>query len=189
MSDRDQEGAEYTLILVGDVTAFAGWMARTEEPIRSSLRRFASCVDVEGVVQETFLRVWRSARLVEGDGKPGRLLRYGLRIARNLAVSEARRRRMLDLDAAQAPEPTVEPSSVPDPSVADAVHACREKLPQQPRAAIDARIQSEGLVRDEDLAARVGMRTNTFLQNVTRARKLLAECLRLRGIDLALEMR
>jgi len=73
--------------------------------------------------------------------------------------------------------------------VADAVHACREKLPQQPRAAIDARIQSEGHVRDEELAERVGMRPNTFLQNVTRARKLLAECLRLRGIDLALEMR
>lgn len=189
MSDCDAESREHFDITSGDYSSFAKWMARTEEPIRSSLRRFASCVDVESVVQETFLRVWRSARLVEGDGKPNLLLRYGLRIARNLAVSEARRRRMLDLDAAQAPEPTVEPSSVPDPSVADAVHACREKLPQQPRAAIDARIQSEGHVRDEELAARVGMRPNTFLQNVTRARKLLAECLRLRGIDLALEMR
>lgn len=189
MSDCDAESREHFDITSGDYSSFAKWMARTEEPIRSSLRRFASCVDVESVVQETFLRVWTSARLVEGDGKPNLLLRYGLRIARNLAVSEARRRRMLDLDAAEAPEPTVEPSSVPDPSVADAVHACREKLPQQPRAAIDARIQSEGLVRDEELAARVGMRTNTFLQNVTRARKLLAECLRLRGIDLALEMR
>ena len=189
MSDCDAESREHFDITSGDYSSFAKWMARTEEPIRSSLRRFASCVDVEGVVQETFLRVWTSARLVDGDGKPNLLLRYGLRIARNLAVSEARRRRMLDLDAAQAPEPTVEPPSVPDPSVAGAVHACREKLPQQPRAAIDARIQSEGLVRDEELAARVGMRTNTFLQNVTRARKLLAECLRLRGIDLALEMR
>jgi RNA polymerase sigma factor (sigma-70 family) len=189
MSDCDAESQEHFDITSRDYSSFAKWMARTEEPIRSSLRRFASCVDVESVVQETFLRVWTSARLVDGDGKPNLLLRYGLRIARNLAVSEARRRRMLDLDAAQAPEPTVEPSSVPDPSVADAVHACREKLPQQPRAAIDARIQSEGLVRDEELAARVGMRTNTFLQNVTRARKLLAECLRLRGIDLALEMR
>jgi RNA polymerase sigma-70 factor (ECF subfamily) len=32
------------------------------------------------------------------------------------------------------------------------------------------------------------MRKNTFLQNFGRARKLLAECLRRRGIDLALEL-
>ena len=189
MSNRDSESGEYTEILLGDYQSFANWMARSEEPIRSSLRRFASCADVESVVQETFFRVWTSVSLVSGDGKPQLLLRYGLRIARNLAISEARRRRMLDFDAAEAFEPTVDPAPVADPSVADAVHACREKLPQQPRAAIDARIQSEGHVRDEELAARVGMRTNTFLQNVTRARKLLAECLRLRGIDLALEMR
>ena len=29
------------------------------------------------------------------------------------------------------------------------------------------------------------MRLNTFLQNFTRARKLLAECLRKRGVDLS----
>jgi hypothetical protein len=32
------------------------------------------------------------------------------------------------------------------------------------------------------------MTTNTFLQNITRARKLLAECLQRAGIDLSLEM-
>jgi hypothetical protein len=31
-------------------------------------------------------------------------------------------------------------------------------------------------------------RLNTFLQNIVRARRLLAECLRKRGIDLALEL-
>ena len=35
---------------------------------------------------------------------------------------------------------------------------------------------------------RAGMSLNTFLQNFTRARKLLAECLGKRGIDLAAEM-
>jgi RNA polymerase sigma-70 factor (ECF subfamily) len=44
-------------------------------------------------------------------------------------------------------------------------------------------------VSDEELAAELEMRPNTFFQNITRARRLLAECLRLRGIDLALEMR
>jgi len=32
------------------------------------------------------------------------------------------------------------------------------------------------------------MRTNTFLQNVTRARKLIAECLERHGVDLAAEL-
>jgi hypothetical protein len=32
------------------------------------------------------------------------------------------------------------------------------------------------------------MRKNTFLQNVVRARRLLAECLARRGVDLAVEL-
>jgi hypothetical protein len=32
------------------------------------------------------------------------------------------------------------------------------------------------------------MRLNTFLQNIVRARRLLADCLRRRGIDLAVEL-
>ena len=32
------------------------------------------------------------------------------------------------------------------------------------------------------------MRKNTFLQNVTRARKLIAECLARHGVDLAVEL-
>jgi hypothetical protein len=32
------------------------------------------------------------------------------------------------------------------------------------------------------------MRPKTFLQNITRARRLIAECLRRRGIDLVTEM-
>jgi RNA polymerase sigma-70 factor (ECF subfamily) len=38
------------------------------------------------------------------------------------------------------------------------------------------------------LAERLGMRLNTFLQNFTRARKLLAECLEKRKVDLAVEI-
>ena len=41
---------------------------------------------------------------------------------------------------------------------------------------------------DRSLAERVGMKLNTFLQNVTRARRLLADCLRRRGVDLDLEL-
>ena len=41
---------------------------------------------------------------------------------------------------------------------------------------------------DEVLAKELRMRRNTFLQNITRARKLVAECLERHGIDLAREL-
>jgi RNA polymerase sigma-70 factor (ECF subfamily) len=38
------------------------------------------------------------------------------------------------------------------------------------------------------VAATLGMKKNTFLQNFGRARKLLVECLRKRGVDLEVEL-
>ena len=52
------------------------------------------------------------------------------------------------------------------------------------REVLDARLGSGGGSSDDDLAERLGMRLNTFLQNFTRARKLLADCLREHGIDI-----
>jgi RNA polymerase sigma-70 factor (ECF subfamily) len=53
---------------------------------------------------------------------------------------------------------------------------------------LHARLESAGVEPDDALAERLGMRKNTFLQNFTRARKLLAECLARRGIDPRLEL-
>jgi hypothetical protein len=47
---------------------------------------------------------------------------------------------------------------------------------------------ASGAEPDTHLAERVGMRPNTFLQNIARARRFLADCLRKRGIDVAMEM-
>jgi len=41
---------------------------------------------------------------------------------------------------------------------------------------------------DRRLAERLRMRQNTFLQNLSRARRFMGECLKRRGIDLSLEM-
>ena len=76
-----------------DVAAFAQWMASAEGVLRDSLRSFATAVDVEAVLQEALLRVWQVAPRFVRDGAPNGLLRLGLRIARNLAVSEVRRTR------------------------------------------------------------------------------------------------
>ena len=121
-------------------------------------------------------------------------MRMAQRITRNLAVSAARRHRMVPLDGSWAAGeedpslPAVEPANPPDPGVRAAVGSCLDQLPARPRAAIDARIEADGGEDDHVLAARLAMRLNTFLQNVTRARRLLAECLRRAGIDLAREM-
>src|SRR5262249_22247836 len=80
-------------ILLRDTRAFGAWMAGAEGPLRDSLRSFARVVDVEAVLQETLLRVWQVAPRFVNDGKPNGLLRLGIRMGRNLAVSELRRTR------------------------------------------------------------------------------------------------
>ncbi len=181
---------ELHAIAAGDGDAFARWLACCESPLRRSLRRFAAAVDTEAVLQEALLRTWQVAPRCAPDGRPHGLLRLATRIARNLAISEARHLRTLPtaLPDGSEIEPVVEPGNVPDARVREAFTACRDKLPAQPRAAIDARLAADGTQDDHRLAAALAMRTNTFLQNVTRARRLLAECLRKAGIDLDLEM-
>jgi RNA polymerase sigma-70 factor (ECF subfamily) len=143
-------------------------------------------VDVEAVLQESLLRVWLVASRFRPDGKPNGLLRLAFRIARNHATSEARRLRpdsigSIDLESVLEP---AAPSGLPDPLLRGAIQDCRDKLPPQPARALEQRIASAGNEPDGVLAQRVGMRLNTFLQNVTRARKLIADCLRGRGVDL-----
>lgn len=178
-------------IAAGDTVAFARWVAGAEGRLRDSLRSFAARVDTEAVLQEALLRVWQVAPRVTLDGKPDALVRLAVRIGRNLAVSELRRNRLepVELEALEraaaldgdAPRPA-------DPILRKVIEACRRALPRQPAAALTARLASGGAEPDEVLAARLRMKLNTFLQNVTRARRLLGECLRRRGIDIATEL-
>ncbi len=180
-------------IRAGDPEAFGRWVAGAELPLRRALRKLADQVDVEAVVQEALLRVWQVAPRVLSDGKPNCLLRFAHTTARNCALDELRRRRVApaDVDAHEralvaAGERAL--ASPPDPHLRDAIRQCREALPRQPAAALSARIESTGLESDAELAAQLRMRPNTFLKNIGRARALLAQCLRRRGIDLALEL-
>lgn len=182
-------------ILAGDVEAFSAWMAGAEARLRDSLRSFAIRVDVEGVVQETLLRIWQTAPRFAADGRENGLLRLAIRVGRNVAVSELRRSRAEPMEiaalvrAAEAYDPTG--SGAPrasDPLLARHIADCLEQLPRQPGRALAARLDNGGVRPDEGLAEELGMRKNTFLQNITRARKLLAECLARHGVDLAVEL-
>lgn len=189
MSERRDSDSDLPAIQRGDAAAFARWLTLAEPPLRSALRKFAVMVDTEAVLQEALLRVWQVAPQCKSDDRPHALLRLAMRITQNLAIDEARRHRLLPTSFGdEVPEPFVEPANSPDDAVRAAVASCLGKLPPQPARAITLRLADEGRTTDHELAAGAGMTTNTFLQNITRARKLLAECLQHAGIDLTLEM-
>lgn len=172
-------------ILARDSHAFGRWMAGAEGPIRGSLRSFAAVLDVEAVLQEALLRVWQVAPRFVPDGRANGLLRLGVRIARNLAISEVRRTRArptedADLEHALADEAAEPEGEAPDPILRKVIAGCYERLPDKPKQVLRARLDAR--TDDASLAEAAGMRLNTFHQNFGRARKLLAECLRKHGV-------
>lgn len=175
-------------IAAGDAEAFAAWLAGAEPRVRASLRRFAADVDTEAVLQEALLRVWQVAPRFVPDGKPDGLIRLAVRVARNLAVSELRRFRVPPAraeDLARAAENDPVPPVEPDPLLRAAIARCRARLPKQPALALAQRLLDGGGRPDRELAEQAGMKLNTFLQNIRRARLLLRDCLEKQGIRLA----
>jgi len=179
--------AHLSRIQAGDTDAFGHWVAGAEPSIRHAVRPFAARVDSEAVVQEALLRIWQIAPRFVADGKPNALLRFSLRVAKNVALGELRRARVTGVEATllerlvdEASEANATPP--PDPLLRRAVQDCREALPPKPALALSARLEASGTDSDEALAAKLGLRSNTFLQNFTRARKLLADCLQKKGI-------
>ena len=170
-------------IRLGDADAFARWFAACEEPIRLSLRRFARQVDVEGVVQETALRVWQAAPTLEARGGPGYLLRWAVTVARHLAIDQARRAAREVPGGVDDDLPAPAPSRQPDPALWARIAECRGKLPARPAAALTARLAGDGTLSDRRLAEVVGMTFDAFRQNLARGRRLLEDCLRGFGID------
>jgi RNA polymerase sigma-70 factor (ECF subfamily) len=171
----------------GDANAFARWASSVEQPLRSALRAFATSVDTEAVLQETLLRIWQVVPRFKHDGQPNALLRFAMRTARNVAVTEWRRQGRADqqeaLERHLSAEATIAPIT-PDPYLREHIVKCRDKLPGQPKVALEQRLAADGTLDDSALAARLGMSLNTFLQNFTRARKFLKECLEKAGVKL-----
>jgi len=146
-------------------------------------------------VQETLLRVWQEAPRFVPDGRENGLLRLAIRIGRNFAISQLRRRRLepalieaLEADAQAAEDSALAPARASDPLLRRRIAECLRRLARQPGRALAARLDSGGFEPDETLAAGLRMRRNTFLQNVTRARQLVAACLERHGVDLAMEL-
>ena len=186
-----EEHLALQLMARGDAQAFARWAASVELPLRSALRPFATSLDTEAVLQETLLRIWQVAPRFTHDGKPNALLRFAVRTARNVAVTEWRRRGKPEqqeaLERHLSAELELQPVT-PDPHLREHIVRCRQKLPGKPGEALSQRLASDGRDDDSVLAAQIGMSLNTFLQNFTRARKFLKECLEKAGIHLDAEL-
>lgn len=184
MSDLD---IHIDAIVAGDARAFGQWVAGAEPRLRGGLRSFAAHLDTEAVLQEALLRAWQVAPRFEPDGRPDGLLRLTARIARNLALMELRRARVTPTEAevlarladAQAPAP-----APPDPLLRRLIQVCLEALPAKPAAALRQRLASVGSRHDQELADLAGMKLNTFLQNIRRARLALEACLDGKGVSL-----
>lgn len=158
-------------------------MAATELPLRRSLKPFAARVDVEAIVQEAFLRLWQVAPRFVPDGRPNGFVRLLQRVARNLALDDLKRRREAPSERESAE--IVFESTPADPMLRALIVACFEQLPPKPRLAMSSRVETHGCEQDTHLAERCAMTLNTFLQNVTRARKLLASCLEGKGVQVS----
>lgn len=163
-----------------DANAFARFLSAAELPLRRSLLVFARSVDAEAIVQEALLRVWQVAARYQPDGHPNGLLRLAMRIARNLALDECRRQRSAPLAMQADEEPIAKPEPEPDPLLREAMLHCLEQLSGKPRAVLMLRLQSDGQADDVALAVECRMTPNTFLQNLSRARRSFAECLQRR---------
>ena len=74
--------------------------------------------------------------------------------------------------------------ALPDPLLRELIAKCREKLPSKPAEALMLRLDDGGRHSDLVLAQRAKTTLNTFLQNFTRARKLLLECLQKQKVTL-----
>lgn len=167
-----------------DRMAFTTWVGRVERPIRASLAPFARAVDVEGIVQETLLRMWHvaSGRTVTLTGENASL-RYAFGMARNLARNEARRLgRLRYLPPEELPEPEVPPDPAPDPALLRFLRECLAVLGGKPREALLARLELGSTRPDRLVAAELGMQLNTFLQNIVRARRQVRDCLLRKGV-------
>lgn len=173
-------------IVAGEPEAFTRWLAGAERSLRQSLRSFASRLDTEALLQETLLRVWQVAPRAVPDGGGNSLLRLGLAIARNLALSGLRRARTdpvaIDVLEREANDTSPFEPALPDPLLRALIEDCVRRLPRQPALALRLRLETSGSEPDDFLARRAGMKLNTFLQNFGRARKLLAACLAERGL-------
>ncbi len=147
------------------------------------LRRsgFASA-DADDLLQETFLRAFRSLRTFDPD--KGRFGTWLSTIARNVARRHWARRRSESFDPELAEEMLADPADDGDPAeraeIVAAVQACVAQLPPELATLIRLRYVDGRTTRG--VAEVCGLPESTVRLHLQRAQGLLAGCLRAKGV-------
>ncbi len=163
-------------VVQGDRSAFATLVARHLTPLHHYLRRLTGSVaDAEDLSQEAFLRVWeRAARYRPGTVQFSTWLH---RVAHNLAVDAARRRRPETVALSEqledhTPDP---PEQVAAAQTARRLDAALAALPTSQRAAL-LLCQVQGF-SNRDAGAIVGVSVRGLESLLARARRSLRAAL------------
>jgi RNA polymerase sigma-70 factor (ECF subfamily) len=146
--------------------------------------------DVEDVVQESFVRAFRS---LDGLKEPGRFAPWLLAIARNRALSRVARRKVrqevAEELAREAEVASSEPVSLPDPEAGAELELVRRiiaELPEGPEKETVQLFYVEGRLSAREIAERLGVGKSAITMRLERfrarvKRRVLAEVARLRG--------
>ena len=129
MADRETE--LMLRVKVGDRAAFAELYGLYQKPLVNYLYRL--CFNralAEDLLQETFLRIWKAATTYEPTAK---VSTYVFRIARNLFLNEAARRREMALESADKEMRADPASDLKRREIQSAVQKAIEALPEGER--------------------------------------------------------
>jgi RNA polymerase sigma-70 factor (ECF subfamily) len=171
----------------GSVLSPAEWFAEEVQPhepmLRSWLRaRFSALRDVDDVVQESFLKVWRA----RAAGKIDHPRAYLFTIARNAALDRVRRERVIpferltESESSFVVEDRADVSSTLDAEAElDLLAEAVRTLPDRCREVLVLR-KYHGLSHGE-IAARLGITRNTVNAQITIAMVRVREYFRSRG--------
>ncbi len=173
--DRLYEQMLVVRFLAGDEEAFVELVERYDGRLRSYLRGLSiDACQVEDVLQEVWLTAFRRLSTV-------RQLRalhvWLLRVARNAALAELRRRRAvvpLETEPASPHPAKAEPRLSPEE--VRRIHTCLDRLPRHHREVIMLRISAE--LSYEDIATVVGAPVGTVRSRIHHAKRALRRELR-----------
>jgi RNA polymerase sigma-70 factor, ECF subfamily len=170
-------------IAEGDRTAIQTLFSRHNQRVYRFVLRFVDDRALaEDLVNEVFAEIWRNAARFKGDS---RVSTWMLAIARLKAISSLRRRKDGELDEAAA---AAIPDLADDPEVmlqkkdrVAILRQCLSHLSSAHREIIDLTYYQEKSVHE--VAAIVGVPTNTVKTRIFYARKRMLELLQEVGID------
>ncbi|MGH7416605.1 MAG: RNA polymerase sigma factor [Candidatus Rokuibacteriota bacterium] len=164
-------------VLAGDTGAYAGLVARYRDRLgRYAVHMLGSTEDAEEVLQDTFVRAYRSLRRCQDPGRFGAWL-YGILVNRcRTAGGRAARRRRLFVRDEQALERPAAPNEMERAEWRELVRWALEQLAPEYREAFLLKYVED--LEYEEMARLTGAGVSALKMRVTRARHQLRDILK-----------